>query len=356
MADMASELKTTCSRSWKLFGVEFAPLIIPIERRLQTLAVFTWIWMILFLGVTGWIVVLYMLFFTKYWWISVAYLTWMIADRKAPVQGGRKGKVRSFFRNAQMWKHYCNYFPIRLIKTCDLDPKKNYIFGSHPHGLLSSGAFGCFASEGADTNKVFPGLNVHVHTLAVNFMFPINREWVLGLGGVNASKESITYLMSKKDGGNVSVLVVGGAAESMYASDTEIALVLKKRKGFIKMALKNGAQLVPTFSFGEAHVYNILPTPVGSWIRSAQEYFRHVVGIAPVIFFGRGMFQYNMGMIPHRKPIHVVVGKPIEVEKSENPTVEEIEKLHTEYMEALTSLYNEYNPKYGDTNLKLTFI
>ena len=27
----------------------------------------------------------------------------------------------------------------RLIKTVELDPSKNYIFGSHPHGLLASG-------------------------------------------------------------------------------------------------------------------------------------------------------------------------------------------------------------------------
>ena len=28
----------------------------------------------------------------------------------------------------------------RLIKTVELDPSKNYIFGSHPHGLLASGS------------------------------------------------------------------------------------------------------------------------------------------------------------------------------------------------------------------------
>ena len=28
----------------------------------------------------------------------------------------------------------------RLIKTVELDPSKNYLFGSHPHGLLASGS------------------------------------------------------------------------------------------------------------------------------------------------------------------------------------------------------------------------
>ena len=45
---------------------------------------------------------------------------------------------------------------IRLIRTVELDQTKNYIFGSHPHGLLCSGMFGAFATEGADVGKLFP--------------------------------------------------------------------------------------------------------------------------------------------------------------------------------------------------------
>jgi hypothetical protein len=38
------------TKSLKFFGLEFAPLYIPIERRLQTLAVFMWMSFFLFLG------------------------------------------------------------------------------------------------------------------------------------------------------------------------------------------------------------------------------------------------------------------------------------------------------------------
>lgn len=30
-----------------------------------------------------------------------------------------------------------DYFPIALVKTADLDPSKNYVFGYHPHGKKS---------------------------------------------------------------------------------------------------------------------------------------------------------------------------------------------------------------------------
>ena len=37
----------------------------------------------------------------------------------------------------------------------------------------------------------------------------------------------------------------------------------------------------------------------------------HHIGFTPVLFFGRGVFQYNYGIVPYRKAINVVVGKPI---------------------------------------------
>ena len=63
------------------------------------------------------------------------------------------------------------------------------------------------------------------------------------------------------------------------------------------------------------------------------------IGFVPVLFFGRGIFQYNYGIVPHRKPITVVVGKPISVEKVENPTQEQIENLHANNQVCLRYLY-----------------
>ena len=46
-------------------------------------------------------------------------------------------------------------------------------------------------------------------------------------------------------------MIVGGAAESLEAFPGQYRLVLRKRKGFIRIALETGASLVPVFSFGE---------------------------------------------------------------------------------------------------------
>ena len=62
---------------------------------------------------------------------------------------------------------------------------------------------------------------------------------------------------------------------------------------------------------------------------------------------------FRFGLVPYRKPIHVVVGTPIKVKKIENPTREEIESMHETYVKELQKLYDKYNPIYGDVNVKL---
>ena len=48
-----------------------------------------------------------------------------------------------------------------------------------------------------------------------------------------------------------------------------------------------------------------------------------------------------------------MTGSPIEVDKVDNPTSEDINGLHQKYVEALKKLYAAYNPIYGDDNIPL---
>ena len=64
-----------------------------------------------------------------------------------------------------MFKHFAKYFPVQLIKTCDLDPSKSYLFGSHPHGFLCFGAVSSFATDAMGFEEKFPGLRSRLLTL-----------------------------------------------------------------------------------------------------------------------------------------------------------------------------------------------
>ena len=85
----------------------------------------------------------------------------------------------------------------------------------------------------------------------------------MATGTAAATKESMERLLSIPKG-QVSILVTGGVLEAMNAGvGDKIKLVLKQRKGWIKLALRFGVDLVPTFSFGEHSIYGQMHNPEG---------------------------------------------------------------------------------------------
>lgn len=74
-----------------------------------------------------------------------------------------------------MWTHLANYFPIKLIKTVDLPPDRNYLFACHPHGVITFGIFAHFDTEATGFQTSFPGIEAKIATLPCNFNFPFYR-------------------------------------------------------------------------------------------------------------------------------------------------------------------------------------
>ncbi|KAJ8575486.1 hypothetical protein ON010_g3728 [Phytophthora cinnamomi] len=86
------------------------------------------------------------------------------------------------------------------------------------------------------------------------FYVPLGREMCLWMGGVDASRSTGEELLKK---GYIIVIYPGGVPE-IFKTDPnskETQLVLKKRLGFIKLAMRERAGLIPTFVFGEKWLY-----------------------------------------------------------------------------------------------------
>ena len=66
------------------------------------------------------------------------------------------------------------------------------------------------------------------------------------------------------------------------------------------------ASLAPVFSFGENDLYDQVSNPSGSALRHWQTKVKELMGFAPPLFHGRGVFQYTFGLLPYRRPIHTV--------------------------------------------------
>ena len=72
----------------------------------------------------------------------------------------------------------------------------------------------------------------HFHT--------VSDHLPLSPGLVSSDKESAAHILSRKGGGNLLSIVVGGVQESLTSRPGSYKLVLQNRKGFIRLALTHG--------------------------------------------------------------------------------------------------------------------
>nr|XP_015816427.2 2-acylglycerol O-acyltransferase 3b isoform X1 [Nothobranchius furzeri]XP_054586564.1 2-acylglycerol O-acyltransferase 3b isoform X1 [Nothobranchius furzeri] len=309
-----------------------------LKEFLEAVSVLQWVLSFLFLGVACLILMVY-LTFTSLWPLSALYFMWLVMDWHTPEKGGRR---TTFVRKWKVWEHFKDYFPIKLVKTADLNPNKNYIFGSHPHGIMCAGAFSCFSTERGGFAEAFPGIKSTLAILAGLFKLPLFREYLMSAGLCPVSKASLAHLLSKNGKGNAVVIVVGGAAESLASSPGVNTVVMKQRKGFVRMALEFGADLVPVYSFGENELFRQVIFSEGSLGRRLQDLFKMIMGFAPCLFFGE-----HLALVPYRSPVTTVVGSPISVPKCTTPTEEEVDHYHNLYMEALTKLFHQHKISCG---------
>ncbi|WPK23133.1 hypothetical protein PUMCH_000358 [Australozyma saopauloensis] len=234
-----------------------------------------------------------------------------------------------------------------------------YIFGYHPHGVISMGVMGLFATnivrnepfkpfmkflkplfhDPSKGERLFPGVGyIFPLTLTTQFTVPFFRDYLLSMGLTSASAKNIKSIINNGD--NSVCLVVGGAQESLLNDvvgnhrrismgynevqepddvndptyTKQIRLVLQKRKGFVKLAIELGnVSLVPVFAFGEADIYKLSKPQPGSFGYKFQQWMKKTFHFTLPFFSARGIFFYDFGFIPYRTPINIVTGRPIYV-------------------------------------------
>ncbi|XP_017597274.1 PREDICTED: diacylglycerol O-acyltransferase 2-like [Corvus brachyrhynchos] len=258
-----------------------------VRSALQLLAVLQWVLSFLLLGTVSLLLLIYLLF-TSLWLVPVLYLAWIIFDWDTPEKGG--------------------------VAVSPLPPALQH--------------------DGAPR--------------AGNFRLPVFREYLMSGGLCPVTRRAIGYLLAQKGTGNAVAIVIGGAAESLSCRPGVTTLILKNRKGFVRMALRHGAFLVPSFSFGENDLFRQVVFEEGSWMRSIQRRFQKIMGFAPCLFYGRGLTSgRSHGFLPFSRPITTVVGEPVAVPKVENPSRELVDRYHELYIHALLKLFKENKTKYG---------
>lgn len=188
-------------------------------------------------------------------------------------------------------------------------------------------------------------------------LFPIFRELALSWGLSDSSPENINTLLSQSndpydvgntDGftSNAAIVMFGGAREAFLSAPNTYKVFLNARKGFVRMAIQNGAALVPAIAFGETSTYDTTQNENGSLVRKIQEIIKKYTTLAPVLFNGRGFFQQNFGLIPRRHPVTLVIGEPIDCIENVSPSNQQIDDVHELFRKQLVKLFDTHKSKY----------
>ncbi|KAJ3305063.1 2-acylglycerol O-acyltransferase 1 [Kappamyces sp. JEL0829] len=321
----------------------------PLERLLTTIVTIFWFAQLVTSLVGPSILFCYCALFMPFTRLFLLmYVGWLVYDQRSAHTGWKPNRWREFIRYHPVWDYFRSYFPGQLIKTHDLDPSRKYIIGYHPHGVY---AISLFANVVFNRNwlTLFPGIETITCTLPANFWFPGWRDYALLLGSGTCTSGSIKYRLTHSDPGTSMIIALGGAEEFRYmdfgkphhvlTSPGTIDLVIKKRKGFVKLALATGTSLVPILGFGENELFSRITSPA---LQPLHKLFQLLLKSSAPLFVGK----YGT-LMPKRHPLVTIVGKPIYVDrKIDNPTQEQIDELHQLYLQGLQDIYDQYKDVY----------
>ncbi|XP_975108.2 2-acylglycerol O-acyltransferase 1 [Tribolium castaneum] len=328
----------------KIFGLNFDLWDTTLETKLQMLFAGVSYFLLIYAGPLSLIFCLGLLI-TPLWWLVLLYFLGIFYDKDTPAQGSRPMK---WVQNLLIWKYSHDHFlnTLKLTRDFQLNSNQNYLFACFPHGVVPLGLYSTIVNSHSKFRNLYPNFRVKLAITPFLFVFPFTRELAMALDFISCSFKSLMRVLSKPEGGEIVVLFPGGALECSYNQYQPqfYKCVLNRRKGFVRVALKSGAALVPVLTFGE----NDLLTVENSFWQKFRFITERYQTFACGFVHGRGVFQSTFGMVPRRKPTMTVVGTPIATAKTENPSDAQVDALHKKFQEELEKLFEKYKHQFFD--------
>lgn len=218
-----------------------------------------------------------------------------------------------------------------------IENNKQYLISIHPHGLFPIGSVGTLGLPICENIKntfaIILSNNLFVGIASFCFYVPLLRDFFLFLGAIDCSKPIIEKFI--KNGYSIA-LFPGGAEEAKFSDYGNTNLILKSRKGFLKLAIENNLTLLPIYTFGNNNIYK----SYNKDFYNIFYFFKRITGI----WFPRGKIIF-------KKNIFVtVIGKEFIVEKKLDYNNDDIIDLQNKYIKKLNEIFENY--KYFDINIK----
>jgi hypothetical protein len=210
-----------------------------------------------------------------------------------------------------------------------------------PHDILPIGMVGL-------TANVMPFNNIKTMgcVTSIAYKVPLVKHIFTWVGSGSADKENIIATIRA---GFSPMICVGGAHEVIYMKNrNEYVLYLKHHLGYVKLAMQQGIDIVPTFVFGQRYAWDFF-VPEASWVHSIGR----KIGFIPMMF--TGLWGLPMGP-PKQVPLTVVLGAPIAVPHLESPSSKVLEEYNDKVIESLRRIFNENKDKHGAARCTLTIM
>jgi hypothetical protein len=209
---------------------------------------------------------------------------------------------------------------------------QNYIFFEFPHGVFPMGQF----ISASVIRDMTPGKMICGSGANVIFSFPVMRQIMAWIGTRPADRKSMSKVFEE---GSYCAVLPGGIAEMYIISEDQESIYLRKRRGTVRLAIENGAHIVPAFFFGNTRLFSILGKNKKDTKPGLLSKISRKLRASILFFYG------TFGLpIPYRHPLRMVTGKIIRVTRKENPSDEEIDAVLNEVIQSLEEVFEKKKP------------
>ena len=82
-------------------------------------------------------------------------------------------------------------------------------------------------------------------------------------------------------------------------------------------------------------------------MHNVQMLAKKLLGFTLPLFHARGVFNYDVGLMPYRRPVNVVVGRPIKVVKQKEVDEEYMNEVHGLYIKELERIWEEWKDTFA---------
>eukprot|EP01025_Chloroclados_australasicus_P003860 TRINITY_DN10919_c0_g1_i1.p1 TRINITY_DN10919_c0_g1~~TRINITY_DN10919_c0_g1_i1.p1 ORF type:complete len:325 (-),score=13.93 TRINITY_DN10919_c0_g1_i1:177-1151(-) len=225
----------------------------------------------------------------------------------------------------ETWRQYFSY----SFKIEEQYVEKEYILAEFPHGVFPMGQI-----LGATIVPKMFSSKVYALAASVLFNIPLYTQVFSMFGCRPATKYHFKALLKKA---SVAV-IVGGIAEIYLQHPKKERIKLLGRKGFIRVAVETGTDIIPVYHFGNTQLLDFGPQWIMNLARKLQASLGFVYGV------------YGLP-IPRRHKICMVCGKPVSVGpaiSSSDPKFDEtVNQVHAKFIQELKDLYDRNKAEFG---------